>query len=93
MHAKIFQRTHQGQAAICGESPLDLEAQHLLLRVNGYTALQYLELSGDDVQAFERIAQELLDLGLIDDVGEDPQAVSPAVAGSRWNCLDALVPA
>lgn len=92
MHAQIFQRTSQGQAATCGRAPLDSQALHLLMRFNGYTALEYLEQSGDEVEESPRLAQQLLELGLIEQVGEDPVALSRPVRGSCWGCLDSLVP-
>lgn len=93
MHAQIFRRTSLGQAATCGRIPLDPQALHLLMRFNGYTALEYLWQSDDDAQVFQCIAQQLLDAGLIDCVGEDPQALALPVGRSCWGCLDMLVPA
>ncbi|MEX8492857.1 hypothetical protein [Sphaerotilus sp.] len=93
MHTQIFQRTSLGQAATCGRFALDPQALHLLMRFNGFTALEYLGQTGEDVAAFQRIAQQLLDQGLIEHVGEDPQVESPSGMGSCWGYLDQLVPA
>ena len=90
MHAQIFQRTSRGQATTCGRAPLDSQALHLLMRFNGYTALEYLEQSGDEVDKSPRLAQQLLELGLIEQVGEDPLVVPHR--GSCWRCLDRFVP-
>jgi len=93
MHAQIFQRTSLGQAATCGRVALDSQALHLLMRFNGFTALEYLGQAGEDMEAFQRIARHLLNEGLIEHVGEDPRVESPAGQGSCWGCLDQLVPA
>lgn len=93
MHAQIFQRTSLGQAATCGRFSLDPQALHLLMRFNGFTALEYLGQTGEDVGSFQRIAQHLLDQGLIERVGEDPRIESSAWTGSCWGHLDQLVPA
>lgn len=93
MHAQIFQRTSLGQAATCGRVALDPQALRLLMRFNGFTALEYLGQPDDDAQEFQRLAMRLLDTGLIEHVGEDLRATAHPVRGSCWGSLDLLVPA
>lgn len=81
--ASVLHRTRAGQAVVLGNEGLSPAQSHLLMRLNGYTALSEL-VCEDERAEMERAATQLVQAGLA--CLCEPEGVSVPTA-SQWGDL------